>query len=277
MPELPEVEVICRGLRPHLIGRRVESITYDGKRLRCPVPIELMRSQLPGKHITKVDRRAKYLLIYFSSSTLLIIHLGMTGQLGLFPVGSSTALHDHLFLQLDNQFELRYNDTRRFGAIHLLSGSAIKEQVRIFFQRTGPEPLSNKCSSTYLHTKAKGRKLPIKTFLMNTEVIAGIGNIYANESLFMAKINPNRPAGKLTRKEWNSLLEHLRSTLNWAIACGGSTISDFINASGEQGYFQAYFRVYGKAGQPCRDCTTTIKKIQLSGRASFFCPRCQKR
>ncbi len=277
MPELPEVEVISQGLKPHLVGRRVEAITYNGKNLRSPVPIDLMRTQLTGKQIVKVERRAKYLLVHFDLETVLIIHLGMTGNLGIFPIGSTTARHDHLCWRLDNNLELRYNDTRRFGAIHLLQLPENASLEETFFHKTGPEPLSENCSAQYLHTKATGRKQPIKTFLMNTEVIAGIGNIYANESLFKAGINPCRPAGKLSRKEWRTLLDNIRSTLNWAIECGGSTISDFINASGEKGYFQANFKVYGKTGLPCGNCLTPIKKIQLSGRASFYCPQCQKK
>ncbi len=277
MPELPEVEVICRGLRPHLVGRKVESIVYDGKRLRCPVPIDRMHSHLPGQNITKIERRAKYLLIHFTHETLLIIHLGMTGQLGLFPKGCPTLVHDHLFWQLDNQLELRFNDTRRFGAVHLLTGSDINRQQEIFFKKTGPEPLGHQCSYSYLQKKAKGKNQPVKIFLMNAEVIAGIGNIYANESLFRARIHPCRPVGTLTNKEWEILFDNLRETLNWAIDCGGSTISDFLNASGEKGYFQANFRVYGKVGQPCHTCLSVIEKTQLAGRATFYCPHCQKR
>ncbi len=276
MPELPEVEVICRGLRPYLVGRRVESISHNGKQLRCAVPIDPMRSHLLGQQITSVERRAKYLLIHFNPETLLIIHLGMTGQLGIFRTGSPTLVHDHIFWHLDNRMELRYNDTRRFGSVHLLAGTGIRKQKDHFFARTGLEPFSDTCTATYLQIKAKGKKQPVKTFLMNTEVIAGIGNIYANESLFRAKLHPGRQAGKLKRKEWDTLLYHLRETLRWAIACGGSTISDFINASGEKGYFQANFSVYGKAGEACSTCQTIIEKSKQSGRSTFFCPLCQR-
>ncbi len=277
MPELPEVEVICRGLRPYVIGRRIEDINYNGKKLRIPVPIDLMHSHLIGPPVCKIMRRAKYLLFHFENNAVLIIHLGMTGNLGLFPIGSSMARHDHICWQLDDHTELRYNDTRRFGMIHLIPHCSPTHLEKTFFSKTGPEPLEDNCTAEYLQERARGKTLPIKSFLMNAEMIAGIGNIYANESLYKAGIKPSRQSGKLQKKDWILLLNKLRSTLHWAIDCGGSTISDFLNASGEKGYFQANFKIYGKEGQPCDDCSTLIEKTTIGGRASFHCPQCQKR
>ena len=199
----------------------------------------------------------------------------MTGNLGIFPKDSEYAKHDHLRMRLDNNMELRYNDARRFGSIHLFPQSTLSSLDNTFFQRTGPEPLGDECTASYLFNLAKGKAQPIKSFLMNAEIIAGVGNIYANETLFISGIKPSRPVKKLRKYEWELVLANLRKTLNWAISCGGSTISDFVNASGEGGYFQANFKVYGRDGQPCVTCSTTIEKSQIGGRASYTCPTCQ--
>lgn len=275
MPELPEVEVICRGLQPHLTGRQVTAIGHSGKNLRLPVPIDDLKTHLPNRTITSVTRRAKYILITLENSSILVIHLGMTGNLGIFPENSPPAVHDHLQFQLDNNMELRYNDTRRFGSIQIFANSSRRSLEETFFHKTGPEPLDKECTAEYLEKVATGKSQPIKTFLMNGEIIAGVGNIYANETLFISKMHPKRPVGTLSKKEWAHLLANLRKTLNWAIDCGGSTISDFLNASGKRGYFQANFKVYGKNNSPCPICAGPIMKIQLGGRASFFCPECQ--
>jgi formamidopyrimidine-DNA glycosylase len=276
MPELPEVEVIRRGLFAHLQGRKIESIGYNGKKLRTAVPIELMRDRLYGATITEVGRRAKYLLFPTDRLDLLIIHLGMTGNLGLFRQGSPAATHDHLSLRLNNGMELRYNDTRRFGSVHLLTEKETEAIEDTFFSTTGPEPFSDSCSAKYLKKRAAGSTQAVKTFIMNSSIVAGVGNVYANESLFSANIHPLTPAGKLTLKEWQHLIDQIRKILTWAIKCGGSTISDFINASGKRGYFQANFRVYGKNGEPCKSCSASLEKTVINGRASFFCPRCQR-
>ncbi len=275
MPELPEVEVIRQGIQPHLEGRRVISITSSGKNLRRPVPIAEMNSSLSNKTISKVTRRAKYLLLHFSSGPVLILHLGMTGNLGLFPQGSKPAPHDHLFLLLDDSMELRYNDVRRFGAVLFFTTKEAQELESTFFHNTGPEPLGKACTASYLMNRGIGKSQPIKTFLMNAQIIAGIGNIYANESLFRAGIDPQRAARKLLPLEWEYLLHNIQATLTWAIECGGSTIRDYINASGKKGYFQANFKVYGREGKPCYNCSTPIIKTKLGGRATFFCPNCQ--
>ncbi len=276
MPELPEVEVIRQGLLPHLMGRKIESIYYNGKNLRTAVPIELMQHCLCGATITRVDRRAKYILVGTDSGDLLIIHLGMTGNLGLFDKDSPAAKHDHLHWLLDNNLELRFNDTRRFGSIHLLKAVETKNMENTFFHTTGPEPFSSSCNTKYLKKRARGSIQAVKTFIMNGSIIAGVGNIYANESLFKAGIHPLTQAGKLTHGEWSLLITQIRTILKWAIDCGGSTISDFINASGQRGYFQANFRVYDRAGQPCKTCSAILEKMKINGRASYFCPHCQK-
>ncbi len=277
MPELPEVEVIRRGLMPHLKGMTITEIRNSGKSLRVPMPAELLTTKLPGSIITDVKRRAKYLLFPSDKGDLLIIHLGMTGRLALFNQGSPVAKHDHLFLSLGNGKELRYNDTRRFGAVYLISNYLNVDLENTFFRTSGPEPFSDICTSSYFKTKAKGSSQAVKTFIMNSKILVGVGNIYANESLFAAKIHPQTPVGRLTHKQWQLLIEKIREILRWAIDCGGSTISDFLNAGGDQGYFQINFRVYGQEAKPCYLCQSLIVKRNINGRASYFCPQCQRR
>ncbi len=275
MPELPEVEVICQGLLPHLLGRTIVDIRCSGKQLRYPVLCREMQSELYGKQITGLQRRAKYLILWTNEGGTIIIHLGMTGNMGIFDTGSATKKHDHVCWQLDNGKELRFNDARRFGAVHLLPGRTAKAAEKQFFSATGPEPFSRSCSISYLAELAARRKIGIKKFIMDSHVIAGIGNIYANESLFRASIHPECLASSLSLKDWKRLRAIIRKTLNHAIQCGGSTISDFVNASGKGGYFQMNFLVYGKAGEACSRCGVTIQKETIGGRASFFCPACQ--
>jgi formamidopyrimidine-DNA glycosylase len=276
MPELPEVEVICRGLQEHIVNKRITDIYYSGKKLRLPLESAAMRQELVGQQIFSLRRRAKYLLLEVENGAFLIIHLGMTGNLGIFDKGSSLKKHDHVCWTLENGTELRFNDTRRFGAVQLLPAKDAKAQLKSFFAATGPEPFSRTCSIPYLKKRAENRKQAIKCFIMDSHVIAGIGNIYANESLFRSGIHPTRPASTLGEKEWKRLLTTMRKTLKHAIECGGSTISDFVDASGKGGYFQMNFQIYGKDGDQCTKCQDTIQKIIIGGRASFFCPTCQK-
>jgi len=275
MPELPEVEVICQGLLPHLIGRTIVSVHCSGKQLRSPVPCEDMQIELTGKRIKRLQRRAKYLVLKTDKGGALIIHLGMTGNMGIFATNSPTKKHDHVRWKLDNETELRFNDTRRFGAVHFLPQENVAQQIKQFFLSTGPEPFSRACSVRYLSEKATRRKIAIKKFIMDNHVIAGIGNIYANEALFRSRIHPEQPASSLSAKEWRCLLAVIRKTLKHAIECGGSTISDFLGASGDGGYFQMNFRVYGKAGEECVECGEMLLKKTIGGRSSFFCPHCQ--
>lgn len=277
MPELPEVEVICRGIRPHLVGRQVIAIHESGKKLRQSVPIEQLHLELIGQSVTAVTRRAKYLEIEVETGAMLLIHLGMTGNLGFFPPTAAPAKHDHLRLTLDNHSELRFNDSRRFGSIQILSAAETPNREETVFNTTGPEPFSEAFTADHLHQLAKGRDLPVKTFIMTNQVVAGIGNIYANESLFRAGVHPAKKVRTLTKKQWRLLILEIREVLEQAIACGGSTISDFINAGREKGYFQVNFRVYGREGEPCPTCAAAnIDKIKLGGRASYYCPKCQK-
>jgi len=276
MPELPEVEVITRGLRPHLLGRSIQEIWFSGKALRNPLDFRAMQDNLIGRRITSVQRRAKYIQIETSDGSLLIIHLGMTGNMGLFSTSAPRKKHDHLEWALDNNQLLRLNDTRRFGSVHCCPAEHAQETVSDIFKTTGPEPFDKIFSAEYLKKFATGRSIPVKQFIMTNQVVSGVGNIYANESLFRAGIRPSTKAGRISIKRWQRLVTIIRKVLEHAIECGGSTISDYVNAGQETGYFQMNFTVYGKDGQPCTRCETLIKKLVLGGRASYYCPKCQR-
>jgi formamidopyrimidine-DNA glycosylase len=274
MPELPEVEVIKRGLQKYLPGRKVTGCVAANKKLRLPVPRKYLKNFIAGARIQAVDRRAKFLLITMDNGAILIIHLGMTGRLGIFPTDAPRSKHDHLRLELDNQMQLRFNDTRRFGFIQVipagdnLNGTMLAE--------IGPEPLGKDLTPEYLLRLAAGKKRPLKNFLMDSRVIAGIGNIYACEILFHAGLNPLKMISRVTPKEWEKIVASSRHILRKAIQCGGTTISDFVNASGKSGYFQLELQTYGRQGHPCSSCATPIAKKTMAGRSTFFCPKCQK-
>lgn len=276
MPELPEVETICRGIRPHIVGRKIESILHSGKNLRAPVPLEKMARMLHKFSIIDARRRAKYILTEMEDGSLLIFHLGMTGNLGIFPPEREVARHCHLRFLLSDGLELRYTDARRFGSIHAFTPKESETIETTFFLTTGPEPFSREFTPEYLIRKAGNRSIPVKSFIMTNQVVAGIGNIYANESLYMAGIHPQSAISSIGYKSWKRLIECIHQVLTHAINCGGSTISDYVNAFQESGYFQINFQVYGRSGKPCNRCGTNIIKQQIGGRASYSCPICQK-
>lgn len=276
MPELPEVETILRGVRPHLLGRKVLEISHSGKDLRQPVPMVVLRNNLLGSEIVDVRRRAKYLLVCFSNHCIMTIHLGMTGNLGIFSSDIIPSPHCHLRFRLDNDRELRYTDIRRFGSVQLIEPEETASMEETFFATTGPEPFAESFNADSLFKAAQSRSIGVKTFIMTNSIVAGVGNIYANESLHRAKIAPARKACSLTRKNWAKLVTAIREVLEHAIECGGSTISDYVNADQESGYFQINFQVYGREGEPCHSCGTPINKQQLAGRASYHCPSCQR-
>ncbi len=275
MPELPEVEVVRRGLLNHLPGRTITGLSTDGKKMRLPVPETALRASLTGARITDVRRRAKYLLIDMDNGSVLIVHLGMTGLLGLFPEQSELNIHDHLCWSLDNGYELRFNDVRRFGSVRVFGPDQAETLEQTLFKATGPEPFAKPFDGRYLYGRANKKQQPVKNFIMDGRVVAGVGNIYANESLFSAGIRPTRKAGAISKKRYDLLVDKIREVLSTAIDCGGSTISDFLDTSGTSGYFQIHFKVYGRKDQPCPICSTPIRHVKLGGRASYFCPGCQ--
>jgi formamidopyrimidine-DNA glycosylase len=274
MPELPEVEVTTRGLRPHLVGSTLYGTWFSGKKLRQAVPINEIEKEVFGQQICSVTRRAKFVQIELGNGALMVIHLGMTGNLGIFPEKSMRRLHDHLEWQLDGGRLLRLHDPRRFGAVYFYAAEEVEEGLKALYATTGPEPLGPDFSVDYLMTKAKGRQLSVKQFLMTNQIVAGIGNIYANEALHTAGIAPATRVSRIGRKRWQRLVTAIQETLLHAIDCGGSTISDYLSVGQQRGYFQINFKVYGRDGQPCH-CGTTIKKRVLGGRASYWCPSCQ--
>lgn len=274
MPELPEVEVIRRGLTPHLVGRTINRVVFSNRRLRLPVPRAKLKLWIQSERVKSVDRRAKYLLVKMNSGAMMVLHLGMTGRLAFFANGTPRAAHDHLRFELDSGLELRFNDVRRFGSVQVLSPEDV-ERTQIF-AGLGLEPLEPDLSSDYLLERARSKVRPIKNFLMDAKVVVGIGNIYANEILFAAGIKPTRGVGTLGKPAWARVIQASRQVLERAIACGGTTISDYVSSSGEPGYFQGELRVYGREGEVCQRCNSLISRQVLAGRATFFCPKCQK-
>jgi formamidopyrimidine-DNA glycosylase len=271
MPELPEVEITRRGISPLAIGREVVAVNIYDRRLRWPVPRALEKN-LTGRTIEGLDRRSKYLLFRLGPETLLI-HLGMTGSLRAFTRAPPREPHDHFDIVLDSGVTLRYRDPRRFGALLWLAAPA---EAHPLLASLGPEPFDPKCDARYLWEATRRRKAAIKLALMDNGLIVGVGNIYANESLFRAGIRPTTAARRLSMPRYARLLDAVRQTLEGAIAKGGSTLRDYVDSRGEPGYFQLEYCVYGREGLPCRVCGTAIKLVRQGGRATSYCPHCQR-
>ncbi len=274
MPELPEVEVIRRGLLPLVTGQAITSIFCSSKKLRLPIPKQDLLRWIQSQEIIEINRRGKYLIFIFSNDAVMLVHLGMSGKLGIFSQSAPTALHDHLIFKLHNDMQLRFNDPRRFGLIRVFPPGQFSHLDP--FKDMGCEPLEHQFSGEYLKRKAGSRLQPIKNFLMDNRMVAGIGNIYANEILFHCGLHPSTPIGSITRPIWQLVAMKTKDVLLRAIECGGSSISDFVNSSGQKGYFQLELTVYGRAGEHCPRCTATIIKQVIGGRSTFFCPNCQK-
>ena len=271
MPELPEVETVRRGLAPHVEKHRLAGARVRDPRLRWPVPADLDRC-LRGQTVHALDRRGKY-LIFRCDAGCLICHLGMSGSLRLCPANTLPDKHDHIDLLLENGRLLRYRDPRRFGAM-LWSEDPARHPL---LAPLGVEPLSDEFDGGLLHDLCRGRARDIKAVIMDAHKVVGIGNIYANEALFHAGIDPRLVAERLSRPRCGRLAEAVRTTLSRAIAAGGSTLRDFVDGEGNPGYFQQTYYVYGRTGQACRLCGTPIRQIRQGNRSTFFCPRCQKR
>lgn len=273
MPELPEVEVVRRGIAPYLEGHQVASVTIRNPNLRWPVPSDLGKT-LSGLTIDKVARRGKYLLFGCGKGTL-ILHLGMSGSLRLLPAAAVTmpGKHDHADLTLDNGTVLRFKDPRRFGAILWTSVDAMRHPL---LAQLGPEPLTEAFNGYLLYQRTRNRSASIKEVLMNSRIVAGVGNIYANEALFQAGIHPMRPAGGLELIKCEELAQAIKDILSLAIEAGGSSLRDFVDTSGNPGYFQQQYWVYRQAARPCRKCGTTILQARQGQRSTFYCPQCQE-
>ncbi|MFN0079806.1 MAG: bifunctional DNA-formamidopyrimidine glycosylase/DNA-(apurinic or apyrimidinic site) lyase [Prosthecobacter sp.] len=270
MPELPEVETTLRGVSPHLIGKRVREVIVRDKRLRWPVPDTI--HELTGCRIESSMRRAKYMLFGTAKGTLML-HLGMSGNLRVLPPDTPWKKHDHLAITLDSGKQLRLHDPRRFGAALWLEGDPMQHAL---LKNLGPEPLGKAFTAAHLHAACKGKTAAIKQVLMDAHVVVGVGNIYASEALFMAGINPRKAAGKVTRPQLEKLVKAIRKVLAASIKMGGTTLRDFVNESGEPGYFKRTLSVYDRAGEPCRVCAAKVKRIVQGQRSTFFCPKCQR-
>jgi formamidopyrimidine-DNA glycosylase len=271
MPELPEVETTRRGLTPHLIGRRVASITVYDPRLRWPVPGDLA-ARLVGRTIDALDRRSKYLLFRVGGDTLLV-HLGMTGSLRILTAPLARRPHDHVDVVMDSGATLRYHDPRRFGAVLWVEGTAATHPL---IAELGPEPFDAAFNADYLWRETRRRSAAIKLAIMDNHLVVGVGNIYANEALFRARIRPTTPVHRVSKPRLLRLIGAIRATLTDAIAKGGTTLRDYVDSDGREGYFQLEHYVYGREGLPCRVCGAPIRTIRLGGRATSYCPQCQR-
>ncbi|MEO8738640.1 MAG: bifunctional DNA-formamidopyrimidine glycosylase/DNA-(apurinic or apyrimidinic site) lyase [Casimicrobiaceae bacterium] len=271
MPELPEVETTRRGLAPHVERQKVTAVSIYDHRLRWPVPRDLAR-RLVGRVVDRVDRRSKYLLFRFGKDTF-IVHLGMTGSLRVYHDLPPKRPHDHVDLAFENGVVLRYHDPRRFGAMLWSPESA---RLHPLLADLGPEPFAPEFNADYLYAATRNRSVAIKLALMDSHLVVGVGNIYANESLFRAGIRPTRPVNRVSRERLGRLVEAVRETLSEAIAKGGSTLRDYVDSAGKPGYFQLDHYVYGREGEPCRICGATIRGVRLGGRATSYCASCQR-
>ena len=269
MPELPEVETTRRGLLPRLTGQRLHRIVVRNPRLRWPVPDDL-ESQLGGLTLKDLTRRGKYLLFDFGAATQ-IVHLGMSGSLRFVEPDEPAALHDHVDWLFDD-LTLRLRDPRRFGAVLWTHDVAHHPLL----SHLGPEPLTPAFDAAYLHAQCQRRSAAIKQVIMDAQVVVGVGNIYASESLFHAGIRPGTAAQRLSRPACARLVSAIQHVLAAAIAAGGSSLRDYVRSSGELGYFQLQTRVYDREGLPCKTCATPIRRIVQGQRASFYCPVCQR-
>lgn len=271
MPELPEVETTRCGIEPHVVGQSITALRIHDSRLRWPVP-DGLSAQVAGQPIERIERRSKYLLMRLPGQTLLW-HLGMSGSLRLADPASPRRKHDHIELLLSSGQCLRYHDPRRFGCLLAYEGQGLDHPL---LASLGPEPLEAGFDGDGLYARSRGRKVPVKAFLMDAAVVVGVGNIYANEALFRAGIRPDRPAGRISLARYRHLADTVRQVLAEAIAQGGSTLRDFVNGQGEPGYFQQTLAVYGRGGEACRACGTPLVEVRLAQRSTVYCKCCQR-
>ena len=269
MPELPEVETTLRGIEPFLVNQRIARVIVRDSRLRWPIPTEVKNAE--GQLFISLDRRGKYLLLRLEQGGL-IIHLGMSGSLRILQQPLAPEKHDHVDIELENGFCLRFNDPRRFGAFLWVDGEMESHEL---LQNLGPEPLSTEFTTDYLYKRSRDRRVAIKNFIMNGHVVVGVGNIYASEALFMAGIHPQRAAGRISRQRFEGLVAAIRDVLDRAIKQGGTTLRDFVNSDGAPGYFAQELLVYDRAGSDCFQCGAVIRKKVIGQRSSYYCPACQ--
>ena len=274
MPELPEVEITRRGIEPYLAGNIITGVRVSERKLRWPIPLNLA-ARVTGRRIARVARRGKYILIDCGGNGRpgwLILHLGMSGSLRIMASRTEPQRHDHFDLLLGKRL-MRLRDPRRFGAVLWEGGDIARPPL---LAGLGAEPLEDAFTGAVLHAATRARKTAVKLVLMNASIVVGVGNIYANESLFHARINPRTAAGRLSLARYEALATAIKSTLKQALAAGGSSLRDFVHSDGTSGYFQQQYYVYGRAGLPCRNCGAPIRALRQGQRSSFYCPVCQK-
>ena len=270
MPELPEVETTRRGIMPHIQGKLIQQVTIRDARLRWPVPEDL-KHQLTNKTLLDITRRGKYLLFQFENGTMLL-HLGMSGSLRIDTPGMPYRKHDHVELVFGHNTALRLHDPRRFGSVHWTRDDPMQHEL---LEHLGPEPLSRSFNADYLYALSRKRKVAIKQFIMNSQIVVGVGNIYASEALFMAGIHPKRLAGKISRQRYGLLVDAIKKILRRSIKQGGTTLRDFLHSDGQPGYFKQQLLVYDRKGEPCKLCGESIAHIVQGQRSTFFCKTCQ--
>ncbi len=270
MPELPEVETTRRGIAPALLGRRVADVLVRDRRLRWPIAAHL-EATLRGQTVRGVERRAKYILIRFDNGTL-ILHLGMSGSLRILDRMVPPKVHDHWDIVLDSGRALRFHDPRRFGSAHWTAGDPHRHPL---LERLAPEPLSAAFDSAYLYRAARKRSVAVKQLIMNSQIVVGVGNIYASEALFRAGVAPRRAARRLTRSQAQALTAAIKSVLAESIEIGGTTLRDYVNPQGVPGYFRQKLFVYERAGEACRICGSLIKQCVQGQRSTYWCATCQ--
>jgi formamidopyrimidine-DNA glycosylase len=271
VPELPEVETTRRGIAPALVGHRVLAAVVRERRLRWPIASNF-ESSVIGQTVRAVERRAKYILIRFDTGTL-ILHLGMSGSLRLVEPGAPLKTHDHWDLVMDSGWVLRFHDPRRFGSLHFTSNDP---QLHPLLKRLAPEPLSDAFDADYLYRATRKRSVAIKQLIMNSQLVVGVGNIYASEALFRAKISPRRAARRITKAQAAKLVRSIKSVLAAAVKIGGTTLRDYTNADGEPGYFRQKLFVYERDGMACRVCKADIKQFTQGQRSTYWCAVCQR-
>jgi formamidopyrimidine-DNA glycosylase len=270
MPELPEVETTRRGITPHIQDHVITHVIVRDRRLRWPIPRNL-NDKLQDQRILRVNRRGKYLLLTTTGGTL-IMHLGMSGSLRVLNCNAPAAKHDHVDLVLDNGHCLRLRDPRRFGAVLFTDTDPMQHAL---LKNLGPEPLSDAFTGEYLFNKSRKRSVCIKSFTMDSRIVVGVGNIYANEALFAAGIHPRRAAGKVTRAQYALLAQAIKQVLRAAIRAGGTTLRDFTHSDGNPGYFRLSLQVYDREGEPCPKCGKPITHAMIAQRSSYYCTHCQ--
>ena len=273
MPELPEVETVCRSLRPHLIGRRIKRVEILQPRLRTVIEPDLA-DRLQGKAIEGVERRAKYILIGLEGKKIWLFHLGMSGKLIHVSREFPKQKHDHIIVSLSSGTEFRYHDPRRFGLSLVVERDQLSALPQL--RRLGPDPFDRRFDGEFLYAATRGSQRRIRDVLLDQQVVAGLGNIYANEILFRARVRPTIRAWRLTRKQVENIAALAPKVLREAIRWCGTSFSDYRDADDRRGEFQNHLRVYDREGEPCRVCGGKIKRVSLGNRSAFYCPSCQK-